>query len=362
MVTILAHPIGRTAFSRSPVPTVPRSKFFSSRVRTLTPLPGIEPHSSETPAVPEGQFKAPIVDSIPSPATHGYFEVHPRRVTPCNIAVFQAILSFSGGASTAAHLAPIIRNPVISSRLSPAQISVIFQAISDLLLTDDPIFEFAQDGLGFDSDLTDPAFSELSAYYSLFLSFLATFPDSPLLTFSIVSRLLHLCQLPDPRERNQISTILIAYYDVRASDQPQFIRQLTDALHSLRTNHFLPFAGMPLLACARHVLETDSDPHSPLVLELIDWGILPLLSSTWASFYARDLANLIGLVISSGRKPGLAVLDVLQKTWPRTCARPWARGPAASRPARPRPGGCARISTMPPGFSGSRSPSCFPYP
>jgi hypothetical protein len=204
--------------------------------------------------------------------------------------------------------------------LDSASKSGIFDMLLKNILRIDPVFPSPLDTYIYTLEVVERTWRTLSTCYNLLHEFMDRFPDLPSINATLREYLFFLTQQPDSRERDSISRLLVRYYNIRPKDQQAFINSLKIHLIFVQENSYIPLAAPPLLMCALHLITPELMPHRSELIDLLRFGILPLLASQYLVLFGHNLA----LVLTNGylrEAPELSwmILEGVQSRWPKTC-------------------------------------------
>jgi hypothetical protein len=206
-----------------------------------------------------------------------------------------------------------------SARLNPRfQRAVFFMMMGNIFRDSGPPL-IATRTMDFTVSVGDPVWPQRELVYAILIPFIHLFADAEFVSLHTMVRFMALTETAaDSRERTAIASVLQAFYTVRLDERTAFIRALLFKLMDVRAGVMLPWAGCPLLLCARHVLSTSAESLPGPVRELVLQGIIPLVRFPLMPVIEFDLKVALSDIFTLLPESAMDVLKELQRSWPLT--------------------------------------------
>jgi serine/threonine-protein phosphatase 2A regulatory subunit B' len=299
-----AHADSREPLVDTEVPCIVRSaaaRSISNISSTIVPLPPLPPISSD--AFDFLLIKKLEVCSLIMDFTDGDTQVDQKSVK-------LAILT---------ELVTLFETPEYHiESLKPRNQFLLFQMLEKNIFLQDPSFVSLPLGDDYNVAIVESSWPHLQLCFQILNRFAELFPTSEVWTLAVAKAAIHLTQLPDLRERNQLVVFLRIYADSHQGERVLIATEIARLLTDVLEGGALPFCAAPLITLFTQTISRMQGAMPPPYSQLFLDSILPLLSCRHLPLFFYNITQLLFLVMPVNHQIVIPTLKAFERYWPHT--------------------------------------------
>lgn len=195
-------------------------------------------------------------------------------------------------------LCTLFDNPDKSLQLSTTSRQLIWQVLYTNIFDQEPRFPSKSKSFLYTVQIIDPMWPHLVLAFQILNKYITYFPNDKCLTPELIKRAVYLTNLPDPNVRGKLLAFLKCILDKRLDMFHTITKAAGDQLLGIVNDVLPPYCATPLLQLIAYLYQK-TNQHPPSAFnKVIQYVVLPLLSSQYFPTFASSFNGLITTILS----------------------------------------------------------------
>jgi hypothetical protein len=205
----------------------------------------------------------------------------------------------------------------VAEAVTPRLQVMIFEMLRANIFVQDPTYLMGHTRFDYSVPIVEPSWPHLEWCFHVLLGFIETFPNSEVFTFEVAQRAVYLTQLPDLRERVQLTSFLRSYVNTHATTRDRFARLLAKQLLDVLDEAALPFCCDPLIVLFGHLVGCYGGIND-LLTQVFCISVLPLIRYRYFPLFCRHLTKVLNGLLTTRTALIGPTLRAIEKYWSQT--------------------------------------------